>query len=112
VVGGERANSLITGAGKGLTSGAGLTEREQMRGKVQEWLTCGAGLAVGAARARAGGGPSWASGGGDERAGERERGSLGRNRPNRGRGIRLSFPFLFLFPNLFLLLLFYNLFFL
>jgi hypothetical protein len=31
----------------------------------------GVGLTLGVARARAGGEPSWASGGGDERAGER-----------------------------------------
>jgi hypothetical protein len=84
--------------GKGLTSGAGLTERADV-GKVQERLTCGVGLAVGVARAREGGGPSLASVGGDERAGERERGGiLGRNRPNRGeRGIPFSFYFSFSF---------------
>jgi hypothetical protein len=82
--------------GKGLTSGAGLTERADV-GKVQERLTCGVGLAVGVARAREGGGPSLASVGGDERAGERERGGiLGRNRPN-PRGSPCSFYFSFSF---------------
>jgi hypothetical protein len=61
------------------------------------WLTGGAGLTMGIAWARARGGPSWASGGGDERAGEREgEESLGWIRPSRGKGF-LFFPFSFLF---------------
>jgi hypothetical protein len=68
---------------------------------------------VSAARARAGGGPSWASGGEDERA--RERGELGPEMAQPGGGgekFLFLFLFLFLFPNLFLFLFFYNLFFL
>ena len=42
---------------------------------MEERLTGRVGLTLGVARARAGGEPSWASGGGDERAGER--GKLG-----------------------------------
>jgi hypothetical protein len=59
MAGGERANSLITGAGEGANKrGRVDRERERMWGKVQERLTCGAGLAMGEAWARAGGGPS------------------------------------------------------
>jgi hypothetical protein len=91
VAGSDRADSLITGVRERLTSGVGLTEGEQMRGRGQERPTCGVGLSGGCGRA--GGGPSgprgraWARG--RERGGE-----LGpENGPARGE----KFPFLFFF---------------
>jgi hypothetical protein len=72
VAGGKRADRLITGEGEGADKqGPPARERAVVRERGRARLTGGAGLTVGMARACAGGGPSWASGGGDERAGER-----------------------------------------
>jgi hypothetical protein len=64
---------------------------------------------VGATRAHARGGPSWASGGGDKRAGEREGGKLGLESAQPRGG---EIPFSFSISNSISLSLFYNLFFL
>jgi hypothetical protein len=78
--GGERADSLITGEGEGADKrGPPAKERAITRERGRAWLTGGAGLTVSAVRARAGGGTSWASGGGDERA--REGGAWAENGP-------------------------------
>jgi hypothetical protein len=96
VAGGDRADSLITGAGEGLTSGAGLTDGERMRGEGRSGERAGSGYQwrvreVGRARPRA-----------SARKRERERGwgtwsGIG---PTGGEEFPFSF-FLFLFPNLF-----------
>jgi hypothetical protein len=94
--GGDRADSLVTGARKGLTSRTCLSERGRLRERGRARLTGGAELsgAEGGARARELRWAAWA-----ERGGGGERG-LGRIRPSRGEKI---FLFLFLFPFLFLL---------
>jgi hypothetical protein len=101
----ERADSLITGEGEGADKqGPPARERAVARERGRAWLTGGAGLTVGAARARAGGGPSWASGGGDERAGKRGGGEFGLDSAQPGKGFFFPFSFLFyLFINLFFL---------
>jgi hypothetical protein len=111
VAGGDHAGSLITDAGEGADKRSRVDRERADAGKGQERLTGGAGLVVGAVRARAGGGPSWASGGGDECAGERGGGAWAGIGPTGG-GEKFLFLFLFLFPFLLLFLFFYNLFFL
>jgi hypothetical protein len=69
VAGGERTDSLIMGEGEGANKqGPPARERAIARERGRARLTGGVGLTVGAARARVGGGSSWALG---ERAGER-----------------------------------------
>jgi hypothetical protein len=82
----------------------GTSARESAIERGRAGAAVGRGRAVSGGRGRAGGGTSWASG---ARVGGRERKDLGRNRPKRG-GEEFLF-FLFLFPNLFYFLLFYNL---
>jgi hypothetical protein len=52
VAGVERVDSLITVRGKGADKQRRVDRERADAGKVQERLTCGAGLTVGAARAR------------------------------------------------------------
>jgi hypothetical protein len=102
VAGGERTDSLITGEGDGADKqGLSARERAVAREGGRARLTCGAGLIVGTARARAGGGLNWASGGGDERAGERGEGEFGPDSAQPGKGFLF---FLFLFSFLFSLI--------
>jgi hypothetical protein len=51
VAGSERVDSLITVRGKGADKQRRVDRERVDAGKVQERLTCGAGLTVGAARA-------------------------------------------------------------
>jgi hypothetical protein len=88
VAGGDRTDSLITGAMEGLTSGVGLTEGEWMRGEragaagVRGWVV---------RRVRARG--RWAEWAARESAGVRKReGGLG---PETGPAGGEKFPFLF-----------------
>jgi hypothetical protein len=92
VASGDRADSLVTGARKGLTSGAHLLERGVAGEQGRAWLTGGAELtaAEGGAQAREWGWASWAERGrGARRAGER---GLGQIRPSR---TGEDFPFSF-----------------
>jgi hypothetical protein len=102
VAGGDRADSLITGAGEGADK----------RGQVDREIRCGE-------RAGAADGWGWAgSGHGTGACGRWAELGLGRGRRARGReggnrgGEKFLFLFLFLFPFLLLFLFFYNLFFL
>jgi hypothetical protein len=91
VAGGDRAESLITGAGEGADKRGRVDRGGADAGRGQERLTCRVGLLEAGASV-------WEVGRAGPRASARKRegGDLGRNWPNRGGGIPF-FLFLFLF---------------
>jgi hypothetical protein len=111
VAGGERADSLITGEGRvadkrGLLARGRAVARERERARLMGGVGSSArggecGTGVGRREMWA----AWTVRG--AREGGRGGRDLGRNRPSWG-GEKFPFLFLFLFPNLFLFLLFYN----
>jgi hypothetical protein len=111
VAGGKRADSLITGEGRVADKRGPLARgRAVARERERARLMCGV-------RSSARGGECGAGVGGQERwvawvvrgARERERGELGPESAQLGGEQKFPFLFIFLFPNLFYFLLFYNL---